>query len=52
MEQNEQYLGTERVGTLMRQYAVPCVISLLVGALDPIFGQEQYAQIPWRWRAS
>lgn len=26
------FLGTEKLGTLMRKYAVPCVISLLVAA--------------------
>ena len=98
MERSNDFLGTERVGRLMGRYAVPCVISLLVGALynivdqifianadylgsygnaantvvfplavvalaiavmvgdgccafvsmalDPVFGQEQYAQIP------
>ena len=33
MENTNQFLGTERVGKLMRRYAVPCIISLLVGAL-------------------
>lgn len=28
-----QALGTERIGRLMLQYAVPCIVSLLVGAL-------------------
>ena len=32
-------LGTERIGKLMGQYAVPCVISLLVGALYNIVDQ-------------
>ena len=32
-------LGTERVGKLMRRYAVPCIISLLVGALYNIVDQ-------------
>ena len=32
-------LGTERVGRLMGRYAVPCVISLLVGALYNIVDQ-------------
>ena len=27
------FLETERVGVLMRKYAVPCIISLLVAAL-------------------
>lgn len=39
MEQTNQFLGTERVGKLMRQYAVPCIISLLVGALYNIVDQ-------------
>ena len=44
METSNQFLGTERIGKLMRQYAVPCIISLLVGALynivDQIFIQK------------
>lgn len=39
MEKENQFLGTERVDKLMRQYAVPCVISLLVGALYNIVDQ-------------
>ena len=40
MEANmNQALGTQRIGTLMRRYAVPCVISLLVGALYNIVDQ-------------
>lgn len=39
MEQNSQFLGTEPVGRLMRRYAVPCSISLLVGALYNIVDQ-------------
>ncbi|MDD6144478.1 MAG: MATE family efflux transporter [bacterium] len=38
MELN-QHLGQERVGALMRRYAVPCIISLLVGALYNIVDQ-------------
>ena len=34
-----QNLGTEKVGKLMAQYAVPCIISLLVGALYNIVDQ-------------
>ena len=34
-----QALGTERIGRLMLQYAVPCIISLLVGALYNIVDQ-------------
>ena len=39
MNTNDQLLGTERVGALMRRYAVPCIISLLVGALYNIVDQ-------------
>lgn len=36
---SNQYLGTEPLGKLMRQYALPCMISLLVGALYNIVDQ-------------
>ena len=39
MDTGNQFLGTERMGRLMRQYAVPCIISLLVGALYNIVDQ-------------
>ena len=39
MEIGNQFLGTERIDKLMRQYAVPCIISLLVGALYNIVDQ-------------
>lgn len=39
MEQNQSYLATERVGKLMGKYAVPCIVSLLVGALYNIVDQ-------------
>ena len=39
MEQVNQALGTARVGKLMRGYAVPCIISLLVGTLYNIVDQ-------------
>ena len=39
MNTGNQFLGTERIGTLMRKYAVPCIISLLVGALYNIVDQ-------------
>lgn len=39
MDHSNQFLGTERVGKLMKQYAVPCMISLLVGALYNIVDQ-------------
>ncbi len=37
--ENNRYLGEERIGRLMRRYAVPCIISLLVGALYNIVDQ-------------
>ena len=39
MERSNEFLGTEHVGRLMGRYAVPCVISLLVGALYNIVDQ-------------
>lgn len=40
MEQNNQsYLATEKVGKLMGKYAIPCIISLLIGALYNIVDQ-------------
>lgn len=39
MEHSNQFLGTEHIGKLMRQYAIPCIISLLVGALYNIVDQ-------------
>lgn len=39
MEQTNQFLGTEHIGKLMRKYAIPCIISLLVGALYNIVDQ-------------
>ena len=40
MEQNNQsYLANERIGKLMGKYAIPCIISLLVGALYNIVDQ-------------
>ncbi len=39
MENTNLYLGTERLGKLMRSYSVPCIISLLVGALYNIVDQ-------------
>jgi len=38
-ENSNQFLGEEQVGKLMRKYAVPCIISLLVGALYNIVDQ-------------
>ena len=39
MDTGNQFLGKEHIGTLMRQYAIPCIISLLVGALYNIVDQ-------------
>ncbi len=39
MVQSNQFLGTEPIGKLMRKYAIPCIISLLVGALYNIVDQ-------------
>ena len=39
MDTGNQFLGTERIEKLMRQYAIPCIISLLVGALYNIVDQ-------------
>ena len=39
MEHSNQFLGTEHIGKLMRKYAIPCIISLLVGALYNIVDQ-------------
>lgn len=40
MEQNDQaYLVNEKIGKLMGKYSVPCIISLLVGALYNIVDQ-------------
>lgn len=39
MDTANQFLGEDRIGRLMCKYAVPCVISLLVGALYNIVDQ-------------
>ena len=39
MEKKQSYLADEKVGKLMGKYAVPCIISLLVGALYNIVDQ-------------
>lgn len=36
---SNSFLGTEKIGTLMRKYSIPCIISLLVGALYNIVDQ-------------
>ncbi len=42
MESSNQFLGAERIGNLMRKYAIPCIISLLVGALYNIVDHVVY----------
>lgn len=37
--ETNRFLGEEHIGRLMRKYAVPCIISLLVGALYNIVDQ-------------
>ena len=37
--ENHNFLATEKTGVLMRKYAIPCIISLLVGALYNIVDQ-------------
>ena len=39
MKNSNQYLETESIGKLMQKYAIPCIISLLVGALYNIVDQ-------------
>ena len=39
MESSNEFLGTERIEKLMQKYAIPCIISLLVGALYNIVDQ-------------
>ncbi|MGN1082437.1 MAG: MATE family efflux transporter, partial [Candidatus Avispirillum sp.] len=38
-KENQSFLATEKVGKLMMKYSVPCIISLLVGALYNIVDQ-------------
>lgn len=37
--ENQNFLKSEKLGKLMKQYAIPCIISLLVGALYNIVDQ-------------
>ena len=39
MEQEENILGTERIGKLIKKFSIPCVISLLVNSLYNIVDQ-------------
>ena len=38
-QENHAYLGEEKIGKLMGRYAIPCIVSLLVGALYNIVDQ-------------
>lgn len=40
------FLGEEKIGRLMRKFTLPCVISLLVGALYNIVDQIFIANAP------
>lgn len=51
MEQKSNaFLEQEKIGVLMRKFTVPCIISLLVGALynivDQIFSQTHLIWVP------
>ena len=39
MEETQNFLAEEKLGKLMRKYSIPCIISLLVGALYNIVDQ-------------
>ena len=49
MKENNAFLVQEKLRTLMRKYAVPCVISLLVGALYTPATLVLSATPPTRW---
>ena len=37
--ENNQYLGTEKVGKLLRRFAIPCIFSLIISCLYNIVDQ-------------
>ena len=39
MEKEENILGYEKIGKLMRKFSIPCIISLLVNSLYNIVDQ-------------
>ena len=39
MEKQENILGTEKIGKLLRKFAIPCIISMLVNSLYNIVDQ-------------
>ena len=45
--ENQKFLATEKMGVLMQKYAIPCIISLLVGALYNIVDQIFIANAPY-----
>ena len=57
MENKNVHLGEAPIGKLMKGYAIPCIISLLVGALYNIVDQIFIANASylgsygnaWRW---
>ena len=46
MNQNN-YLGTENVGKLLRQFAIPCIFSLIISCLYNIVDQIFMALVIW-----
>ena len=47
MESQDRFLETAPIGTLMRRYSIPCIISLLVAALYNIADQLFIANAPY-----
>ena len=39
MEKEENILGTEKIGKLIRKFSIPCIISMVVNALYNIVDQ-------------
>ena len=48
-QETNQFLGEEPIGKLMQKYAIPCIISLLVGALYNIVDQIFYRKRIISW---
>jgi len=40
MEQEENILGKEKIGKLIRKFSIPCIISMLVNSLYNIVDQH------------
>lgn len=51
-EQSNSFLATQPIGSLMRRYAIPCIISLLVAALYNMAAPGSPWPPPWRGRWS